>query len=147
MIRPAQAGDVDALVRLENDSFDVYPIARARFARLIGHASRPLLVFEDAGGALLGYVSVIGRRGVPQARIFSIAVAAAARGRGVGRALLAAANTAAQALHCTSIRLEVEESNSAARALYASAGYEIVRTETNYYGPGRSAVVYLRQLR
>lgn len=149
MIRPAAPRDLDALVALEAASFDMYRITRARFARMLLHETRPVLVLDgvvmdgaEPRAPLVGYVSVLARRGVAEARLFSIAVSAAARGRGVGRSLLTAAADAARSLGCTSIRLEVAASNDAAIRLYTAAGYVPVHTWPDYYGPGRPGVVY-----
>ncbi|MCE9636764.1 MAG: GNAT family N-acetyltransferase [Planctomycetes bacterium] len=149
MIRRATPDDLDALVALEDASFEMYRITRARFARMLLHETRPVLVLDgvmmDGTGPrapLVGYVSVLARRGVTEARLFSITVSAAARGRGAGRALLAAADDAARSLGCTSIRLEVAASNDAAIRLYTAAGYVPVHTWPDYYGPGQPGVVY-----
>jgi len=53
---------------------------------------------------------------------YTIYLARDARGRGVGRALLAAVEERARARGCCTITLEVLEGNTRARALYASCG-------------------------
>ena len=57
------------------------------------------------------------------ARLYSIAVAPAMSGRGVGTMLLAAAEAAALARGCRAIRLEVHVTNHAAIARYRKSGY------------------------
>ena len=61
--------------------------------------------------------------GAPLLNIHDFAVVPARRGQGVGRALLAAVETAAQALGCCKITLEVLSGNGPAQALYVSAGF------------------------
>jgi len=147
LIRPAVPADVPALVALEERAFTTHRIAEATFRRMLLHATRPVLVFAaEDDGRLLGYASVLARRGFPEARLFSIAVADAARGRGAGRSLLAAAEHAARDLGCTSLRLEVDPENSAAVRLYEAAGYAVGGRHPDWYGPGRPCVVYRRSL-
>ena len=90
-------------------------------------ASRPggqVLVAEDAG-KLLGYLTLTPRRPAKLAHTadLSMGVASAARGRGIGKALLTAAMTRACA-PLEIIYLMVRADNSAAVRLYAAAGFE-----------------------
>jgi ribosomal protein S18 acetylase RimI-like enzyme len=55
--------------------------------------------------------------------VHDLAVLAEARGRGLGRRLLAAAEERARALDCCKLTLEVREDNRVARALYRSFGF------------------------
>ena len=59
----------------------------------------------------------------PLLNIHDLAVLPAFRGRGVGRALLRAAETRARERGCCKLTLEVREDNEPARSLYASAGF------------------------
>ncbi|MDF3071645.1 MAG: family N-acetyltransferase [Polyangiaceae bacterium] len=59
----------------------------------------------------------------PLLNVHDLGVVAAARGRGVGRALLAHAEALARSLGCVKLSLEVLEDNSLARGLYASFGF------------------------
>ncbi len=59
----------------------------------------------------------------PLLNIHDIAVHAAHRGRGVGQALLAAAEDAARARGCCKLTLEVLSNNHPALAAYARAGF------------------------
>lgn len=64
----------------------------------------------------------------PLLNVHDLAVLASHRGRGVGRALLAAVEERARARGCCKITLEVLEGNTRARALYASCGLVDVGT-------------------
>jgi GNAT superfamily N-acetyltransferase len=66
-------------------------------------------------------------------------VAEAARGRGVGRALVAAALARARERGCRRVELDTNEANAEALALYGSFGF---RNENASYGGGRD--LYLR---
>jgi GNAT superfamily N-acetyltransferase len=59
----------------------------------------------------------------PLLNVHDLAVLPAHRGRGIGRALLAAAEEHARARGCCKMTLEVLEQNRRARAVYASVGF------------------------
>jgi [ribosomal protein S18]-alanine N-acetyltransferase len=75
-----------------------------------------------------------------EAEILTLAVAPAARGRGLGRALLQAVITKAAAMGANSMFLEVGVDNPAAMSLYAGLGFSTVGTRKAYYN-GRDALV------
>ena len=70
---------------------------------------------------------------------------AAARGRGLGRALLRAAARHAQTLGAANLFLEVGVDNPAALALYAGQGFVRVGQRKAYYD-GRDALILKAQL-
>ena len=80
------------------------------------------------------------------ARLYSIATAPAARGRGLGATLLAAAEDAARARNCRALRLEVRVDNTAAIALYERAGYRRIGRYREYYEDGEDAWRYEKAL-
>ncbi|WP_314626989.1 ribosomal protein S18-alanine N-acetyltransferase [uncultured Selenomonas sp.] len=88
-----------------------------------------LLAFD--GEELVGYVGVwlLGDEG----HITNVAVAPAARGRGVGAALLAALMEIARGRGVRSMTLEVRPSNEAALALYKKFGFRSVGRRPHYY--------------
>lgn len=75
-------------------------------------------------GLLNAFEGVSTFRAQPLLNIHDIAVTASWRGRGVGRALLAAAETYAKARGCCKLTLEVLEGNTRAIGLYRSAGFD-----------------------
>ena len=81
----------------------------------------------------------MGRAAGGEAEILTLAVAPPARGKGLGRALIAAMRPCA-ALGAGSIFLEVGDDNPAALALYAGLGFERVGQRKGYYA-GRDASV------
>lgn len=83
---------------------------------------------------------VLARVAAGEAEILTLAVVPAARGKGLGRALLQAAITKARALGAQTMFLEVGADNPAARALYASLGFMKVGDRKGYY-QGRDALV------
>jgi ribosomal-protein-alanine N-acetyltransferase len=76
---------------------------------------------------------VMGRAAGGEAEILTLAVAPRARGRGLGRALIAAMAAHACRLGATSIFLEVGDDNPAALVLYAGLGFEQVGQRKGYY--------------
>ena len=59
----------------------------------------------------------------PLLNVHDLAVLPDYRGRGIGRALLAAVEDRARKLGCCKLTLEVQSDNAPARALYRSAGF------------------------
>ncbi len=72
-------------------------------------------------------------QGKPLINIHDIAVRPESRGRGIGRALLAAIDQEAKRLGCGKVTLEVRSDNHRAQALYASQGFESSRPETWFW--------------
>ncbi|HXS73250.1 MAG TPA: GNAT family N-acetyltransferase [Rhodanobacteraceae bacterium] len=144
-IRRAIASDLDPLVALEQASFDHDQVSRAQFRRHIASGSAVVLVAEEKGNAL-GAVLLFFRRGAKRARLYSIAIAGAARGRGLGAMLLAAAEREARARGCAAMRLEVRTDNVSAIALYEKRGYVRRKREPGFYENGMDAWRYEKLL-
>jgi len=83
---------------------------------------------------------VLARTSADEAEILTLAVSPAARGKGLGRALLMAAINKARAMGAKTMFLEVGADNPAALALYAGLGFAKVGTRKAYY-EGRDALV------
>lgn len=119
------------------------PADRAK-ASMFADDGRPLsfLVFgaRPGGGALAGYASVGAQAG--ELEIFNIAVAGEARRQGLGRALLQHVLRCAANAGLETALLEVRESNAAALALYAEAGFAPCGRRKGYYADtGEDALV------
>src|SRR5690606_14048512 len=67
--------------------------------------------------------------------LMNIAVTAASRGRGVGRALMEDCMAEARSVGASEVWLEVAVTNEAAIALYRAFGFEDVRLRPRYYQP------------
>jgi ribosomal protein S18 acetylase RimI-like enzyme len=94
----------------------------------------------ESAKALQGNVVILYRRNTTTARLYSIVVAHAARGRGFGRALLEAGELAARDHSRTRMVLEVREDNYDARTLYQRSGYQHLGCLSNYYQDGATAL-------
>ncbi|HET6906809.1 MAG TPA: GNAT family N-acetyltransferase [Rhodanobacteraceae bacterium] len=144
-IRRARPPDLDALTALEEASFDHDRVSRAQFRRHIVSNSAAVLVAEERG-RVLGGALLFFRRGARSARLYSIAIAHGARGQGLGKALLEAAEREARKRGSTAMRLEVRTDNAAAIALYEKRGYLRRKREPGFYENGMDAWRYRKEL-
>ncbi len=136
---------LDAIDAIEQASFSGDRFPRRNLARLL---SRPTVaaLLATADGAPAGYVLLLFRNGATSARLYSLATAPAARGRGVGRALVDGASALALQCGCARLRLEVRRSNAAARRLYETAGFGVIGMKPGYYEDGESALQMEKRL-
>ncbi|HXC59369.1 MAG TPA: GNAT family N-acetyltransferase [Steroidobacteraceae bacterium] len=90
--------------------------------------SRVWLAFDgaDAIGVCVAFVGFSTFRAQPLLNIHDLAVVPGRRGRGVGGALLAAAQSHARELGCCKLTLEVQDDNTPARHLYERFGFRDV---------------------
>lgn len=136
--------DIEPLAALERELFPQDAWAPATWwAELAGRPRREYLV-DVEGGAITAYGGV--DHGGAVADLMTIAVAPAAQGGGRGRALLAELVARARARGASSLLLEVRADNTSALALYAAAGFEMIRVRRRYYQPGDVDAHVLRLL-
>ncbi|MDA0379206.1 MAG: N-acetyltransferase [Bacteroidetes bacterium] len=147
IIRTGRLSDLDDLVRIESTSFRGDRLSRRSFQRFLSQGSGRLLVAESADGRVAGYLMLLVRRSSRRARIYSVAVDPAWRGKGAGTLLLGAALASARELHKEVISLEVRSDNTSARDLYLRQGFELVGTKSGYYEDGCDALLLQRVLR
>lgn len=138
-IRQVNLDDLDALQQLENASFDTDRLTRRRLRHWIQAENREFWVAEQAG-EFLGYGLVLFHGSTHLARLYSIAIATRARGKGVGRRLLQTLETASANRGRFFMRLEVAQDNLAAIRMYESEGYVGFGTLENYYEDHRNAL-------
>ncbi|MCF7992641.1 MAG: GNAT family N-acetyltransferase/peptidase C39 family protein [Thiohalocapsa sp.] len=143
---------MSALVALENACFDGDRLTRRQFRYMLARARATLLVAEDAGTVAhtprspLGYVLVLFNRATSVARLYSIAVAAEARGRGVAKALVEAAERATWAADRAYLRLEIRRDNPASQRLFEGLGYRRFGVLSDYYEDHMEALRYEKTL-
>lgn len=127
-VRSAGEADLVAVAGIERQSFgDPWSLDAFRSALRPGTS----FVVADRAGEVVGYA--IAWSVVDEAELANIAVTPLARGQGIGARLLDAAIACAAGTGCTTMYLEVRESNARARALYASRGFEEVGRRRRYY--------------
>jgi len=144
-VREAVADDLDALVALECATFEADRISRAQWRRHIASDTACVLV-AGPRGRVDGAAVVFHRRNSHRARLYSLAVAEASRGRGVAKALLAAVEADALRRGCGTLDLEVRAGNRAAIALYEQHGYRRAVRLPAYYEGGADGWRYTRAL-
>lgn len=145
VVRPATRADLDALVGLEAAVFAGDRLSRRSFGRLVEAPSAAVLV-ADVGNAVAGATVVLVRRNSRTARLYSIAVAPAFAGRGIGPALLAAGEDFARTRGADRMRLEVRTDNDRAIARYHKAGYLPFGRRVDYYEDGADALRFEKPL-
>jgi ribosomal protein S18 acetylase RimI-like enzyme len=123
-LRPARAGDVDAVLDLwrraaENASRP--PDHRDAVEAVIARDPGALIVAEAEGGALAGTV-IAGFDGW-RCHLYRLAVDPGHRRQGLGRALLFAAEARLRALGARRIDAMVLDGNDLGQAIWAAAGY------------------------
>jgi ribosomal-protein-alanine acetyltransferase len=142
-LRPASPADLAALAALERRAFDD-PWSEAQLRTALDW--RGALAFvADHRGEVAGYV--LGRVVVDEGEILSIAIAPDRRREGIGRELLDTMIEAMIRHGAHSAWLEVRESNRAARAMYAIAGFVATGVRPGYYRhPEEDALILRRDL-
>jgi ribosomal protein S18 acetylase RimI-like enzyme len=136
---------IDDLLALEEASFEYDRISRRNLRHLLCSPSACCLgVFLD--GELVGSMIILFRRNTCLARIYSLAVAAALRGRGIARRLMTRAEREARARGCNRLRLEVRMDNIPAIKLYERLGFEGIEIIPAYYEDDTHAMVYRKGL-
>ena len=127
-IRMARNYDAPALAALCGELG--YPATRqqlvARLAAIGAQASDRVFVAEDGGGTVVGWLHVALRGGLLDdevAEIHGLVVTDAARGNGIGAALLQAAETWARERGATGLRVRSRVERERAHHFYERAGY------------------------
>ena len=108
-------------------------------------ADSAIFVAEDLGGACIGFISVARRRhftGEERAYIGELVVADAAEGRGIGLALLSAAERWASARGLPALALDTGAANARAHGFYAQLdfGEESVKLVKRLAGDGDGVI-------
>ena len=145
-IRRATNADVAALVALENRVFDSDRLRARQWRQHVASPRATVLVAVTARDTLLGAAIVFFHRGRDIARLYSLAVAPEARGRGVGERLLVDAERDAARRGSRRMRLEVRRDNVGARRLYDLRGFHVLGERPGYYEDGHDALRYEKAL-
>jgi ribosomal protein S18 acetylase RimI-like enzyme len=138
VIRVAIPDDIRALLEIEHASFQGDRISRRSFRHLLT-AGNSLTLVDARRGHLRGYITLLFRSSTTVARIYSIATHNEHMGQGVAAALLRAAERAATACACITMRLEIRKDNAASRRLFQSRSYRIFGEYSDYYEDGMDA--------
>jgi ribosomal-protein-alanine N-acetyltransferase len=129
-MRLMEEQDLEAVLALERTCF-ADPWVREAFLAEIGDAPPVRWPLVAMGVELAGYV--VAWFIEDEAHLANLAVAPEFRRRGLGRRLVRAVLEEAARRGTRWIRLEVRESNAAARALYQALGFRPVGRRRSYY--------------
>ena len=140
-VREATIDDLDAIARLEAESFPEDQVTRKSFAYHLRAKEKPVFA-ATIDDELAGYVLLALSKGGRSARIYTIAVDPRFARRGVGMALIAAAEKFARRHERGVITLEVRYDNAPAIALYEKCGFRPFGEHEDYYSDGATALRY-----
>ena len=132
-LRDARNADVDALVRIDADTWSPEvtpaPEGRADASRWRARIAADHAIVAEVDGVVVG--SVVLGQAIPLAthahvlEIRGLAVAPEHQGRGIARALVAAACERAERCGARKLSLRVMATNPSARRLYESCGFRV----------------------
>ena len=132
-VRRVKPDDLDVLCEIEQRCFPgeiAYTRKQIKHLALIGNT---VCLVDDPGEGVRGFVVATFRDGTKVAGIETIDVHPKHRGKGVGKALLTAAEREMKRKGARKARLEVSEGNRVAKTLYQKVGYVPVERVENYY--------------
>lgn len=145
VLRAAARDDLPAIAAIELGCFASDPWPCESFETFIGRRGVTFIVAEEAAGqgTVAGYAVLI--QAIDEAELLNLAVPGDHRRRGIGTALVRRILETAAEEGIRSVYLEVRESNSAARKLYASHGFtEVGRRRGYYQRPAEDALILQR---
>lgn len=167
-ICPMTEGDLDAIVKIEEECFSV-PWKWDDFSRFLSaenalfytvKCTEDVQCCDENGnfsivpsGSVAGYIGMyfvlpnVSDDGQTiyegMGDIVNVAVAKSLRRRGIARDMLNAIINDAKRLFLSTLMLEVRESNVSARSLYRSMGFEEVGVRKNYYSNPRENAILM----
>ncbi|HTD90622.1 MAG TPA: ribosomal protein S18-alanine N-acetyltransferase [Burkholderiales bacterium] len=121
-------GDLDAVMAIENVIY-THPWTRGNFTDSLKTGSHCWVM--ELSGVMIGYAVLMA--GAGEVHLLNLSVAAAWQRRGLGREFLQYLIDFIKKIKMEVIFLEVRVSNTAARALYAQAGFREIGTRRGYY--------------
>lgn len=141
-LRPMRWWDLEPVQVLETELFPDAWSPETFWSELAGVPQTRHYLVAEAGPAIVGYagLAVVGH----QADVQTLAVAPAARGRGVGGRLLDELIAEARRRSAGEVLLEVRPGNEAALALYAGRGFEQIAVRRGYFAPDGADAHVLR---
>jgi ribosomal-protein-alanine acetyltransferase len=144
-LRRAVPDDLDAIMAIETATFpvDAWSASSMRAELRAPHGYYLVAVGDDS--AIEGYAGLLAPSGTGQGDIQTVAVVEAARGRGVGRALMEALLAEAERRGAAEVFLEVRADNAPAQHLYASLGFERIAVRPHYYQPDNEDAWVMRR--
>ncbi len=151
-VRRADERDVEALLTIEQQCFNVYyydyyMLDRRDFEFYLQDTDSLVLVAVQETcvvGDILGPIDLW--RNPPAAHIDSIAVLPEAQRKGTGSLLLQSFTVQVRRQGCTRVTLEVSTANEAGLAFFTKHGFYGIRRLPDYYGKGLDGLFMARDL-
>jgi [ribosomal protein S18]-alanine N-acetyltransferase len=145
-IRPATPDDIPDMMKVVNHSVTAAHWSREQYASVFGdEAPRRIALVIEESGLLQGFL--MAHEVAPEWEIENIAIAPAARRRGLGTRLLGKFLDMARNEGGSRVFLEVRASNRAARILYEKWAFEENGRRPGYYAdPPEDAITYSLRL-
>jgi ribosomal protein S18 acetylase RimI-like enzyme len=137
VVRSMQPSDQDFVAELGRSAFGEY--SREPGAGVVAMARRGHTLVASQRGELVGFV-IVEVPAPEKAHLTAISVSEGARGRGIARALLGAAERVARQAGAPSLGVVTADSNLAALELFLRCGFERVGRLARYYQRGQNAV-------
>lgn len=136
LLRRATPDDLDAIMAIEHSTFPTDAWSAETMRReLADPGTYYLVAIPDGGRTVDGYAGLLCPRGSEDADVQTIAVAASARRRGLGRTLLLALLAEAERRGAQQVFLEVRADNEPAQTLYRAERFEQIAIRKRYYQP------------
>jgi ribosomal protein S18 acetylase RimI-like enzyme len=149
--RHPKPADLDALLAIEEQSFNTDRLSRRRMRHWIRAENRAFIVCEASDrskiGSIAGYILLFYRKNTTTARLYSIAVSENFRGHGIARQLMHHGEQQVRVSGRHQIQLEVRPDNGAAIALYASLGYHHFGAYREFYEDGQDALRFRKNFK
>ena len=140
MIERFTERDLPEAVELEKRCFSI-PWSEGSLKMLLNEPYCGFTLRFD--GQLVAYVGMLAVAG--EAQVLNLATLPEFRGRGYGRRLLERLFDEAREVGCSSVTLEVRESNKSARGLYTAVGFVEVGCRPDYYQAPREAAIIMEK--
>ncbi len=141
--RDMTPADVEFAVKLERAAFGK-TLGETTLLDDVGDRHKAFYCIARSGDERLGFAGI--RFHGETAEVMTCVVVAAARRKGVGRALMKAMIDACEERGIKSLTLEVRPSNDGALAFYGAYGFSTVGLRKRYYKDGEDAVLMLRPI-
>jgi len=145
VIRRATMRDINALVTLEKECFTSDIISRQSLKHLLSAKSAEILVAEQ-DQKIVGSAVIFFRKNSKKARLYSLAIHAEHRQKGIAANLRDTLEKNAACRGCTSILLEVRPDNATAISFYQKHGYQLFGKFSCFYEDGTDALRMEKQI-
>lgn len=133
IVRPLDVRDIDAVIEIQTQCREASQWPRREYelvAAPVANDTAPCWVAEN-DGRVDGFL--VARKLTDEMEILNLAVAVAARRKGIASQLLREAMNWAAKNGISKVHLEARASNMAATAFYESHGFHTTGTRLNYY--------------